>query len=333
MPSAKLDTDESVVRRRLLFVTFMKPSHLIATAAALTGFAAGWLLKPADDAAATATVPPEQTGGKRSSPGGKSRDRENPPLVLKARGGGELKGDPVVAKAQVTFERSFQNATERAENARLSRLSEALGLSPEQKETMEVLLANRRDGFRELNGGGKPPSEILAQAAQAEQLFEAQVAKLLDPEQSAALAAFREREKENSIEAKAQRDLADLIGQIDLSAEQRELALESLRTGSADAVAKRPAGWSVMNESMGILGGAHAAMLEDIGELMADDEAMADSQEFHRRLVQSQRAAMEQRLEGLTAILTPGQLAQYRATLEARANMTEQVTPPKFERR
>ena len=311
----------------------MKPSHLIATAAALTGFATGWLLKPAGNDPANAAAVPEQTDGKRPPVGGKSRDRDTPPLVLKARGGGEMKGDPEVASAQVTFERGFQNATERAENARLSRLSEALGLSPEQKETMNVLLANRRDGFRDLNGGGKSPSEILAQAAQAEQRFEAQVANLLDPEQSAALAALREREKENSIEAKAQRDHADLIGQIDLSAEQREQALESLRTGSAEAVAKRPAGWSLMSESMGILGGAHAAMLEDMGELMADDEAMADSQEFHRRLVQSQRAAMEQRIARLTTILTPGQLAQYRATLEARANMTEQVTPPKFERR
>jgi hypothetical protein len=311
----------------------MKPSTLIATAAALTGFATGWLLKPAGNAPATATAVPEQADGKRLPVGGKSRDRDAPPLVLKARGGGEMKADPGAANAQVTFERGFQNATERAENARLSRLSEALGLSPEQKETMDVLLANRRDGFRDLNGGGKSPSEILAQAAQAEQRFEEQVAKLLDPEQSAALAALREREKENSIEAKAQRDHADLIGQIDLSAEQREQALESLRTGSAEAVAKRPAGWSLMSESMGILGGAHAAMLEDMGELMADDEAMADSQEFHRRLVQSQRAAMEQRIARLTTILTPGQLAQYRSTLEARANMTEQVTPPKFERR
>ena len=311
----------------------MKPSTLIATAAALTGFATGWLLKPAGNSPASAASVPEQTDGKGLPVGGKSRDRDAPPLILKARGGGEMKADPEAANAQVAFARGFQNATERAENARLSRLSEALGLSPEQKETMDVLLANRRDGFRDLNGGGKSPSEIPAQAAQAELRFEAQVAKLLDPEQSAALAALREREKENSVEAKAQRDHADLIGQIDLSAEQREQALESLRTGSAEAVAKRPAGWSLMSESMGILGGAHAAMLEDMGELMADDEAMADSQEFHRRLVQSQRAAMEQRIARLTGILTPGQLAQYRSTLEARANMTEQVTPPKFERR
>lgn len=311
----------------------MKPSHLIATAAALVGFATGWLLKPSGEVTTGGVPAPEQVPGKRPFADGKTRDRNETPLVLKARGSGEMKADPERVSAEVAFERGFQNATERAENSRLARLSEALGLSPEQRETMDVLLANRRDGFRDLNGGGKAPSEILALAAQAEQRFEEQVAKILDPEQSAALAAFREREKENSIEAKAQRDLADLIGQIDLSAEQRDLALDALRTGSAESVAKRPAGWSVMNESMAMLGGSHAAVFEEMGEFMGDDAAMVDSQEFHRRLVKSQRESMERRIAQLTPILTPGQLAQYRATLEARATFTEQVTPPKYERR
>ena len=209
----------------------MKPSTLIATAAALAGFATGWLLKPAGKSVDGENAVPEQAAGTRAPGGGKSRDRDAAPLVLRARGGGEAKADPELASAQVAFERGFGNATERAENARLSRLAEALGLSPEQKATMKVLLANRRDGFRQLNGGGLSSSEMMAQAAQAEQTFEKQLEKLLDPEQSAAFAALREREKENTVEAKAQRDLADLIGQIDLSGDQRELALEALRDG------------------------------------------------------------------------------------------------------
>ena len=127
--------------------------------------------------------------------------------------------------------------------------------------------------------------------------------------------------------------LAAALKEIDLSAEQRELALETLRAGSAEAQARRPAGWTVMNESMSLLGGAHASVLEDMGEFMGDDAAMGDSQEFHRRLVESKRAVMETNLSRLASVLTPGQLAQYRATLEARASFMEQVTPPKFERR
>jgi hypothetical protein len=313
----------------------MKPSTLIATAAALAGFATGWLLKPAGEPGASETAAPEQAAGTRAVGAGKSRDRDESPLVLRSRGGGggEAKADPELATAQVAFERGFGNATERAENGRLSRLSEALGLSPEQKATMKVLLANRSDGSRLLNGAGVSPSEMMAQAAQAEQTFEKQLEKLLDPEQSAAFAALRQREKENTVEAKAQRDLADLIGQIDLSGNQRELALEALRGGSEEALAKLPAGWSLINEAASKLGGARAAVMEEMSEFMGDDSAMADTQEFHRRLSQSKRAAMERSLVRLGPILTPGQLAQYRSAMEARITLIEQVTPPKFERR
>jgi hypothetical protein len=310
----------------------MKPSTLIATAAALAGFATGWLLKPAGEPGASETAAPEQAAGTRAVGAGKSRERDESPLVLRSRGG-EAKADPELATAQVAFERGFGNATERAENGRLSRLSEALGLSPEQKATMKVLLANRSDGSRLLNGAGVSPSEMMAQAAQAEQTFEKQLEKLPDPEQSAAFAALRQREKENTVEAKAQRDLADLIGQIDLSGNQRELALEALRGGSEEALAKLPAGWSLINEAASKLGGARAAVMEEMSEFMGDDSAMADTQEFHRRLSQSKRAAMERSLARLGPILTPGQLAQYRSAMEARITLIEQVIPPKFERR
>ena len=310
----------------------MKPSTLIATAAALAGFATGWLLKPAGETGASEIAAPEQAAGTRAVGAGKSRERDESPLVLRSRGG-EAKADPELATAQVAFERGFGNATERAENGRLSRLSEALGLSPEQKATMKVLLANRSDGSRLLNGAGVSPSEMMAQAAQAEQTFEKQLEKLLDPEQSAAFAALRQREKENTVEAKAQRDLADLIGQIDLSGNQRELALEALRGGSEEALAKLPAGWSLINEAASKLGGARAAVMEEMSEFMGDDSAMADTQEFHRRLSQSKRAAMERSLARLGPILTPGQLAQYRSAMEARITLIEQTPSPKFERR
>ena len=81
------------------------------------------------------------------------------------------------------------------------------------------------------------------------------------------------------------------------------------------------------------MGGTHAAVMEEMIEFMGDDSAMADSQEFHRRLIESKRAAMERSLARLGPILTPGQLAQYRSALEARITFVEQVTPPKFERR
>lgn len=310
----------------------MNSRSLILPATALLAFAGGWLLKPTPQAATT-QAPAEGTPSRPpgASPA-KSRDRESRPLVLKRRGDDAViedqKADPERAAAEIAFERGFQNATERAEKARLMRIAEALGLSPEQQATMEVLLANRRDGFRDLQGGGKNPAEIVEQAARAERGFQEQVAKLLDPEQAAALSDLRQREHDNEVEARAQRDLADLIGLVDLSPEQRDQALATLRNGSAEAIAKRPEGWSVMNETLDILGGQTASVFEDMGDFMADPESLTNPGEIHRRLVQSQRDATERKLRELAGILTPGQLAQYRATLEARAGFMEQFTPP-----
>jgi len=313
----------------------MKSTALLLPATALLGFAGGWWLKPAPPAASARPAMADRDDARPTpAAAGKSREREARSLILKRRGSAaqasieDQQADPERVAAEIDFERSFQNAADRTEKARLVRLAEALGLSPEQQATMEVLLANRRDGFRDIQQTGKSPAEILDQAARAERGFEEQVAKLLDPEQAAALAGLRERQRDNEIEARAQRDLADLIDLVDLSPEQRDQALAALRGGSADAVAKRPAGWSVMNESLDVLGGRSASVFDQMGDFMADPEALSNPTEIHRRLVESQRQATDRKLRELAAILTPGQLAQYRATLEARSGFMEQFTPP-----
>ena len=56
-------------------------------------------------------------------------------------------------------------------------------LSPEQKATLEVMMANRKDGFRDLLGKGKTPAESIQAAAAAERRFEDEVKKILDTEQ------------------------------------------------------------------------------------------------------------------------------------------------------
>ncbi len=310
----------------------MKPPVLIATAA-LVGFASGWLLKPSAEKPAETTAGLESEASRR--PGvrdTKTREREERPLVLKPRGSAvkieEMEADPETTEAHEKFRRAFGDATERADRARLDRLAEALGLSPEQKATLEVMMANRRDGFRSMSGQGKTAPEMVEQASGAARRFEEDVKKILDPEQVGALADLRQREKDNDAEAGAQRDLADLIGQVDLSPSQRDQALEVLRAGSIESAAKRPEGWSLMNESMNVMGGAYTSILEDMGEFMDDPEAMKNPQEIQRRLIEAKHAEMERKLSALSSILTPGQLAQYRANLSARTSFMEQAGPP-----
>ncbi|MEK7949383.1 hypothetical protein [Luteolibacter soli] len=311
----------------------MKP--VVATAIALLSFAAGWVLKPAPDAALASGSTAAGGGGKFSGKGGESdggaaadgkyKDRG---LVLPKRGGSKATVEVDVPSAQQRFEDTFGNAAERAETARLSRLSEALGLSVDQKETLRVLLANRRDGFRELAGSNNDPAAAIRQASISEKNFMEDMKKVLDPEQVTALENFKQREKDNDIEAKAQRDVADLIGQVDLSEEQRDQALEVMRKLSETSAAKRPEGWGLMNEGFGLLGGSQGSVLEDLGDVMDDPAIMKDPQAIQRRLVEAQRTTAEARISSLKSILTPGQLSQYRATLDARSAMMESFTPP-----
>ena len=310
----------------------MKSSHLIATATALLGFAAGWIVKPSGDVK-DAKIVVNDDASQQEVRSSKFRDRENRPLVLKSRGVGGREIEPGTTEAQMKFEQSFGSATDRASSARLNRLSEALGLSSKQRDMMAVMLENRRDGFRDLNGQGKPLYEVVDAAELAERQFEKGLEKVLDDEQLDAYAALKDREKNNDIESRAQRDLADLIGQIDLSEAQREEALQVLRVGSSQAIDRRPEGWSLLNESFGVLGGAHASVVEDMGDIMQDPTGLDDPQMVHQRLLESQQAAMSWKISALTPILTPGQLAQYRATLAARATLMSSHAPPAVPRR
>jgi hypothetical protein len=306
----------------------MKPTVLIATFTAIAGFAAGWLFKPSE-APATAGPQPSAASGRQSGTlDGKSRDRSaERPLILKPRGDGRADSDPETAEMHVKFDRTLKSSTQSAEKARLDRLVEALGLSPEQKEAMEALLAGRRDGFRELQGNGKSRTEMVEEAANAQRVFEQEVAKILDPEQVTALADLNKRNTENNIEVRAYRSLQDVIGQVDLSPEQRDQALEIFRASSAEAQKRRPEGWSIMNETLNVMGGSQVSALDDMSEFLTDPAVMNDPLEIQRRVAQKKRMDGEQMVSQLTSILTPAQLRQYKATVDARASFAEQVLP------
>jgi hypothetical protein len=315
----------------------MKP--VVVTAIALLSFAAGWVIKPTPDAVAGGTSTQDGSvkgsgkgGGDNGDPlSGKLHDRKSGPLTLPRRGAatGPEEPDEKTLSAQERFQETFGNAADRAETARLSRLSEALGLSAEQKDTLKALLDIRRDGFRELQGSSTDPGGAIQQAGRSEKNFMEDVKKVLDPEQVAAFESFKQREKDNDIEAKAQRDVADLIGQVDLSDQQREQALAVMRQLSEASAAKRPEGWGLMNEAVGMLGGNQAAVMDDLGDVMDDPSIMKDPQAMQQKLLESQRTTTEARVAALKSILTPGQLSQYRANLEARSALMENFTPPK----
>lgn len=310
----------------------MKPTVLIAIFTAIAGFALGWLLKPSGQAD---LKPAADAGASRQAAGGKSHDRKEN-LVLKPRGKVDpeaMAADPEAASARIDFQRSIRDARERAAKARLSRFTEALGLSQEQKDAMEALAAGRMEAFQSLAGSGRPAAEMVAGAADAERLFMREAEKILDPEQFDALKAKMEREVEGSIQASALNDLADLSRQIDLSPEQREKAMASLLATSKTAHNQRPEGWQILSESFSIFGGAHSDLLDDMGGMLSDPEALKDPQSIFKYQTEARRKDVEQKIAQLNGILTPAQLTQYRAILNSRLTVMEQAPPPKVNKR
>lgn len=310
----------------------MKPTVLIATFTAIAGFALGWLSKPGGEA-----VTPSADSGQASGnvAGGKSRERKEN-LVLKPRGAvnpESVEADPEKAASRMDSRRAVEGARERTSKARLSRFTEALGLSQEQKDAMEALAAARSEAFQSLAGSGRPVSEMVAAAADSERLFMREAERILDPEQFGALTAKIEREKEGSIQASALNDLADLSRQIDLSPEQRDRAMASMLEASKTAYNQRPEGWQILSESFSVFDSSHSKVLDDMSGLLSDPEAMRDPQTIFKYQTEARRKDMEEKLSQLNGILTPGQLNQYRAILSSRLTVTEQAPPPNVNKR
>lgn len=315
----------------------VKTPTLIAIAAALGGFATGWLAKPS---APPAEVASAETGDGRAaggkSPGksggaldGKSHERPEQPLVLKSRGSADHpEEDPKASAAVREFDRAFGSSTARQRSSDLNRLVEMLGLSGDQRKAFDTLMTGKREGFKSLQGRGKTPSEMVAEAANAERIFESEVKKILDPEQVQAYDAYKAREKANEIEARALADLGDLLRQVDLSETQRAQALEALRKGRADAMAKLPEGWGLINESLDVLGNSYTNAFDEMSGFLDDPAAMNNPQEVQKRMVEAKRIAAEDRASRLTGILTAAQLGQYRTTQEARTAFIEASAPP-----
>jgi hypothetical protein len=309
----------------------MKPSNLIAVGAALAGFSLGWIAKPSGEAAPETPGEAVEAGRKpRAGMESKSGDRSGRPLVLKARPSakGSVEPDEKTLAAERNFQVSFGSATERANNARLNRLSEALGLSEEQKSAVNSLLSGRREGFKDLQGKGKTPSQMVAEAGNAVVVFENALKDVLDGEQMQAYQDFKAREREGDIEGKAATDFADLARQVDLSPEQREQAMQVMRQLSEEAFAKRPQGWEVMAESMEMMGGLYNQAFEEMQGFLEDPAVMGNPAEVQKRMAEAHRLNSEMKASRLSEILTPAQLQQFRATLDARSTFRETSPVP-----
>lgn len=306
----------------------MKSKILPAAVTAVAGFALGWAVKPASHPVATDSSTQAANADAGSSLNANLPDRtDRPPLVLPKRNSerpdGATKGTALSAIRKTTSE-----MVQSAEQARVQRLSEALGMNSEQEGQLAALSKKLHVGFKDLSKNGKTPAQLLEEAALAQAEYDDGVKNLLDPGQQKALEAFKDRKKDNEIESGAQTVLTDIGTNTDLSPEQRQAVLEKLRENSKKYYEARPAGYELMSENFSVMGTSFATSIDDVGAAFLDPNGSTDPADLQERLQSQQQATASNRIALLKGILTPAQLSQYESTLASRLNISRSFKVP-----
>lgn len=301
---------------------------LLASITAVSGFALGWALKPApkqetlvtESAADPASHQSGRVSGDELNAANRSRESNItapiPDLLPE-----EVQENPNAFSGLV--DRAFKDAAFQRDRGKLLRLAEALGLNSEQIKQLEAMLIKQRHAASPLGptNANRDPKEALETLIRSAKEADDQFKSTLTPQQVTALEALRARQRENQAETRAQNELSELTSRLDLTPAQRESALQVLRSQSTKTQEQFAEGSELISESslLPLLGaGQFATGSVEAMTLLANDPPSSNAPLARiEKLEEIQLKRMHERLAGLSKILTPAQLDQYRVAMEA----------------
>lgn len=291
----------------------MKSQYLLPAATALVGFSVAWFAKPDSTPTRTATKTEEAAPPRAARPETGSRPSSTDPKRPK---GVDASDFPLADQAE--------QGPKTRDEAKMLRLTEALGLSIEQQGEIITLI----ESVQATASDTAPAIEDLTVRGQA---VEAGLAKLLTPAQLAKFQEMRALERENRIEVRSQQMLTGAIDEIDLSPAQREEVLDRLRQKSRAELQSIPnAATLLFDKSMLPTGGKELSadgilLLAKMGEKVP----VGTPGEVYQKVIDRQRGELEELLKCFDGILTPGQMGQYQAGLtETRELLKAMPLPP-----
>lgn len=293
-------------------------------ATAVIGFAIGWVAKPAD--------PPSQVDGpvaavarprERVSPApvAPPREWERPDEAMESTLDPETTG-PVPGPLSGNINESFTKIRLQRDEAKWLRLSEVLELSTSQQAELRAVMAKLgaalEAGAADATGF-QDPSQAAADLSKMGAMIDAGLADVLTSAQRGAFDGMLRLERENRIEAVAQREMAELIGTIDLSEDQREDVAERLRE-AAGAQA------SVLPRELELMVDSSVLPLGPLGVNRATLEALRGSAGSGSGDFRDQRLReMADRQQLLRGILTPAQAARHQTMIEEQQVILQQI--------
>jgi hypothetical protein len=287
----------------------MKPNYLLPALAAALGFSIAWVAKPAGSPAPAQAAEKQENGSKpKPSPRMESSNRS---LIS------DKKKPKDVHASDFPLVDEFEKGPKTRDEARMLRLTEALGLSIDQQgkiisliEDVQSKLDSKLPVVEDLTNRGK--------------MVEAGLEQILTPEQLAKFQEVRIRERENRTELRAQKLLTEALADIDIGPDQREELLSRLREKVRSDLQAIPAAATLLfdksilptsNKELSVDG---VLLLSKISNAPTSD----DGNVVHQEVLNTQRRELEEMLKCFDGVLTSGQMGQYQAIVhEYRTNL------------
>lgn len=294
----------------------MKNQLTFPAIAAVVGFAIAWVAKPAAPApaaptAVTDTVPKRPTrpagGDSRPSPSDGKRPKE-------------------VKATDFPLVESAEKGPQNREEAKMLRLTEALGLTIDQQGEIIRLVEDS-------HASADPNLSVIEDLTVRGKAIEAALSKLLSPDQLAKFNELRVRERDNQIEVRAQQELTRVIEEVDFSPEQRDQVMERLRQYSRTELQSIPAAATLLFEKSALPTGKTELSVDGVLLLakMGAPISATDPATAYNQVAQTHRQELEEKLRCYDGILTPAQMGQYYAAVseqKALMNRFSGLRPP-----
>ena len=292
----------------------MKTLLITAAVSIAIGFACGWMVRSASQDLESVgkeqhSLPETRTPAISTLP--QSEGRPVPPARPQPR--------PDGAEQVIDMDPSqLPESALRLDQAKWLRLAEVLNLNVEQSQ---ALAANILE-VKPLPDMNNSPDVAYEKAGKE---LEQRVLSVLTPEQQEEFRKFQQRSMENLAETKAQETFSQELAELDLSAAQREQALEILRQqADAEVATISPATRLVLSGSILPIGNEK---FSDEGVLLSRKLKTAGDTPTMEDLAEISRAEIQERISRFEGILTPGQTERYHAALGESLENLELLSP------
>ena len=288
----------------------MKPNALLPVATALIGFSLAWIAKPggttvAKEAEKTEPAAPVKSPRTEANPRTSSTSSKRPVEV-------KISDFPLVDQAE--------KGPKTGEEAKMLRLSEALGLSFDQQSSLIQLVT---DSQAKMNMDLSAIEDLATRGKGVEEGLR----KIFTPEQFAKFQEIQDRLRDNRTEIRAQKQLAEAIEIIDLSPEQREEVASRLRQKSKADLQAIPAAATLLFSNSLLPGSGKELNVDGVLMLnqMGEKAVMGNPDVVHQNVMNRHKQELEEILKCFDGILTPAQMGQYQASIAEKRETMERL--------